>query len=705
MESTPPTSTEAPPHPRPRGDLRILVVEDNAGDRWYFSELLRSRSFTVVSCPDAETGWEVFQDQPTPVVLLDLVLPGMDGIELCRRIRAHPDGRDAVVLAVTGHTDPRVLDRILAAGANDFIQKPVDPHLLDIRLVIAERWIDQQRERQAAQRDLAEKTEELETLFRNLPDVFFSADVREERLIQVSPAARGILGHAPRELMEDPELWKEVLFPDGEDGQHDTWEAVRSGALGGPVVREYEIRDPGGSLRRLRSNLWVGRDPEGHPSRVDGVVTDITHQKRVNDQLAHRNRELAALNRIAEISLTASSSEEGLEGILREVTGVLELPLGAIEHLDRANDCLVVAATRGHPLPQGAEAETPLHRTLGGRAIAEGHPVLETDARVIREEGPRYLEDEDLGFVAAYPLLVGDDARGVLVLASRDPVRMDDHRHALAMNLANSVAAHVERLETEDALRENEARYRLLVGQLQQANKELESFAYSISHDLRAPLRTMQGFAHALIQNFGEELGEEARDYARRIIASGKHSEELISDLLAYSRLSFEKLEMKSVELDAVVATALDQVQADMEESKANVEVDEALPTVLGSRTILVQVFTNLLSNAIKFVPESRKPEVRIRAEEEDADVRVWVEDNGVGIPDDQRERIFRVFERLVDSGGRPGTGIGLAIVRRGVQRMGGSCGVERLPDRGSAFWIRIPRERRQRWRPWSRRR
>jgi signal transduction histidine kinase len=243
-----------------------------------------------------------------------------------------------------------------------------------------------------------------------------------------------------------------------------------------------------------------------------------------------------------------------------------------------------------------------------------------------------------------------------------------------------------------------------LASQLQQANQELESFAYSVSHDLRAPLRTMQGFAHALLQNHGDGLDPEARDYARRIIASGQQSERLISDLLSYSRLSFEKLEMKPVELASVVDAAREQVQADLNESQAHVEVHGPLHVVMGNHTALVQVVANLLSNAVKFVPPERKPEVTVRAEEREEHIRLWVEDNGIGIPEGQEDRIFRVFERLAEGGAHPGTGIGLAIVRRAMQRIGGECGVARLAGGGSAFWIEAKRDRRHLWRPWTRR-
>jgi signal transduction histidine kinase len=175
--------------------------------------------------------------------------------------------------------------------------------------------------------------------------------------------------------------------------------------------------------------------------------------------------------------------------------------------------------------------------------------------------------------------------------------------------------------------------------------------------------------------------------------------------LLAYSQLSFERLELMPVDLRVVVDSAREQVQGDLDARNAQLTVDDPLPGVRGNLTALVQVVANLLSNAVKFVADDRTPEIRIRTEERAGLIRLWVEDNGVGIPKGQEERVFGMFERLAESGNRPGTGIGLAIVRRGLQRIGGECGVERRPEGGSAFWIDVPKEPHTSWRgAWRRR-
>lgn len=273
----------------------------------------------------------------------------------------------------------------------------------------------------------------------------------------------------------------------------------------------------------------------------------------------------------------------------------------------------------------------------------------------------------------------------------------------MCASLAHSIAALTGRMESADALRHSEANFRTLAEELQRANDELEAFAYTVSHDLRAPLRTMTGFAHTLVENFGASLPDDARDYAQRIIASGLRAESLIRALLDYSRLTMEEVELQQVEVKDVIETVLDQVKADLDATNAKVEVQKPLPRVLANHLTLVQALGNLVSNAIKFVPEERTPEVTIRTEDRESVVRIWVEDNGVGVPEGQEERIFRVFERLAEGSHVPGTGIGLAIVRRALEKIGGKAGVERLSV-GSGFWIDLPKSTSSKWRPWRRR-
>ena len=398
------------------------------------------------------------------------------------------------------------------------------------------------------------------------------------------------------------------------------------------------------------------------------------------------------LYRISEITLTASSPESAYEEILEELCKATGFSIAVIAQCDPRRERLVVTAAWGLP-PEHGRLDMPIQDTLAGEAFRTGQPVVEFTAPERRVMADDLLDGLGIQTYLAFPIIVNQEVVGTLVMAHTEASERSQRMVRWASSLANGVAQFLDRVTAQNALRVSEKRYRRLSEELQQANQELERFAYSVSHDLRAPLRTMQGFAHAMLQNFDESLPGEVRDYAQRIIASGRQSETLIRDLLAYSRLSFEELEVQALSLTKVVATAREQLDGVLNEADTDIAVEGELPSVLGQMTTLVQVVTNLISNAVKFVSEGERPHIRIRAEERGPWVRLSVQDNGIGIPPGQEERIFRVFERLTEGGTHPGTGIGLAVVRRGMERVGGSAGVEANPSGGgSCFWVDIPR-------------
>jgi signal transduction histidine kinase/streptogramin lyase len=228
--------------------------------------------------------------------------------------------------------------------------------------------------------------------------------------------------------------------------------------------------------------------------------------------------------------------------------------------------------------------------------------------------------------------------------------------------------------------------------ELEDTNRELEAFAHSVSHDLRAPLRAMEGFAIALEEDYGEKLDDQGREFVRHIADSANRMDTLIRDLLEYSRLGREELPMQPNDLKEVVRVALGELAAEVVATEADISVADRLPTVNGHRATLVCVATNLISNALKFVRPQTRPVVRIWTEPAGCGkIRLLVEDHGIGIEERHQQRIFRMFERLHGVESFPGTGVGLAVVARACERLGGSCGVDSIPGQGSRFWVELP--------------
>jgi len=225
---------------------------------------------------------------------------------------------------------------------------------------------------------------------------------------------------------------------------------------------------------------------------------------------------------------------------------------------------------------------------------------------------------------------------------------------------------------------------------LAEANMELRAFAHTVAHDLRAPLRNVEGYADALREDESPRLSEQGRHFLDRLCDAARRMDRLITELLAYSQLSRAELKLRTVDLERVAWLALSDIETQVSRSGAQVEIASPLPAVLGNEAVLVQVFENLIGNAIKFVAPGVAPSVRIHGREDGDHALVWIADNGIGIPPEQRERIFGVFERLHGEEAYPGTGIGLAIVRKAMERLGGSVGVEAAAA-GTVFRLCLP--------------
>ncbi|HVV00026.1 MAG TPA: HAMP domain-containing sensor histidine kinase, partial [Verrucomicrobiae bacterium] len=214
---------------------------------------------------------------------------------------------------------------------------------------------------------------------------------------------------------------------------------------------------------------------------------------------------------------------------------------------------------------------------------------------------------------------------------------------------------------------------------------------YSIAHDLRAPLRSISGCAELLKDQSGAPPGEDNRMLLERMQTAVHFMDKLLLDLLEFGRTARARLDLTKVEVKNAWDIAVFQNASAIKSASARVETIPPLLAVRAHEPTLGQALANLLGNALKFVEPGVQPSIRLRTEQRGESVRIWVEDNGIGISPAYIDRIFGVFER-VHSTRFAGSGIGLSIVRKGIERMGGRVGVESEPGKGSRFWIELPK-------------
>ncbi len=329
-------------------------------------------------------------------------------------------------------------------------------------------------------------------------------------------------------------------------------------------------------------------------------------------------------------------------------------------------------------LPELA-AQTPLMEVLQA-VMATGHPFQGTEYPIQWDRQGTGILEEGFFNLMCRPMREQDGrVTGVLSFA------VEVTEQVLARRKLEHLAQELSQLNAQ-----LEHRVQERTAQLQEANRELESFSYSVSHDLRAPLRHITGFAQLLERRAGEKLDDTSRGHLKTIISAAQQGGTLVDDLLSFSRMGRAELRKKAVDLRAL----MEEVRREMETDAAGRSVEwriGALPQVQADPTLLRQVVRNLLGNALKYTRPRPQALIEVGAREVQGEVEVWVRDNGVGFEMQYVDKLFGVFQRLHTVEQFEGTGIGLANVRRIISRHGGRTWAEGATGQGATFHFSLP--------------
>ena len=523
------------------------------------------------------------------------------------------------------------------------------------RVFAAARDVTEQKRAVATQARLA-------TIVESSVDGIFATDF-ENRIAAWNPACEVIFGYSSAETLGQP---AGMLAPENSRAEQSRRYALARD--GSPQVYEAFRRRRDGTSFRAQLCTFPMHSTDGAFLGLSTIVRDVTEAYEARERLLAYADELARSNQ--ELDRLLKERDER-EAVLREQAGLLEL----------AHDAILVRGFDGVIRYWSAGAE----RTYGWTSTeATGHITHELLATVFPE--PLEALNRTLLEAGSWEGQLGHTTRDgrEVVVESRQVLERDSRGRPTAIleinrDVTESVSAHRRLEESAEELR--------------RSNAELEQFAYVASHDLQEPLRMVTGFVGLLQRRYSNQLDASADEFIGFAVEGAHRMQNLINDLLVYSRVGTRGHELEPVDLNEAVEEALVNLRVAIEESHARVE-PENLPTVRADRRQMVQLMQNLIGNAVKFRGDD-SPEVVIGARREPDGWRIFVRDNGIGMDAKYHDQVFVIFGRLHSREAYPGSGIGLAICKKIVERHGGRIWVESSPGKGSTFWLTLPDARR----------
>jgi signal transduction histidine kinase len=425
-----------------------------------------------------------------------------------------------------------------------------------------------------------------------------------------------------------------------------------------------------------------------------GMVTDITERKRAEEQLRRSADRLAMLHDMDQAIVAAQSPTE-----------IGRAALGRMRRMVPCERCSVVLFD-----PHTQEAQMIAGFAAGIQLQPAPLALADVSSRETLQSGAiRYIEDlaaaddlppvhrqlvaEGIRTLLSVPLLVEGEAIGEITLASSTPSAFTAEHRDIALEVAAPIAIAIQHAKLREELARQTAELERRVAErsaaVRAATAELETVLYSVSHDLRAPLRQLLGFSRLLLDESGPELDSSAQHYAERIYEAADRLTTLIDDLVNLSRIGRQDLLRREVNLTPLVEDIVGQFRDTSDGRNIDWKIEE-LPTVEGDPGLLKIALTNLLSNAVKFTRPRDQATIRIRPVESEDQVGVAVEDNGVGFKMAYAGKLFGMFQRLHRADEFEGTGAGLAVVQRIVHKHGGRVWAEAEPDKGATFFLTL---------------
>jgi PAS domain S-box-containing protein len=488
------------------------------------------------------------------------------------------------------------------------------------------------------------------------------------------------------------------------------------------------LRETGGPVNMLQTARISPLLAGGVVCGIVIVIEDVTQRESQAQILHHQHRRDQILSGALAHFLNTEEPRNIVRQLFFKIAEHLDFDTFVLYLRDVETGQLCLHTTGG--VPPNLETELAADPLL---ADAANSPDIVVYDAVQTRTGTRFeaLKKAGVSAAIAIPLLANNRPLGLLCFGTWNRASIAPDESELLNTIAQYLATAIDRENTGRQLRKVrlqlhehahllEKKVQERTARLQETISELETFSYTVAHDLKAPVRGMIGYCGVLLEDFGDTLPPGAKQIVERMARTPRRMEALIRDLLQFTEISRQEIVLTGVEVGPIVE---DVLTMRLPEVRDFTTILTPLHPVRANRTLLQQVLSNLVDNAVKFVEPQASPKITIGTEvvahttpstrstalvfssvdsreaavptasepEKQTCVRIWIRDEGIGIPSGVHQKIFGIFERGNFSERYEGTGMGLAIVARAMQRMGGTCGVESEPGHGSRFWVELP--------------